>query len=129
VLPPPPRRGLVLIDPAYEDKRDYARAVAAMKECVARFATGTFALWYPQLQRSEPRQLVERLKKLTPESWLHVALTVERPNADGFGMNGSGVFVINPPWTLAQILRDTMPLLAELLGNGDGAGFTLEIGQ
>jgi 23S rRNA (adenine2030-N6)-methyltransferase len=126
VLPPPPRRGLILIDPAYEDKRDYLRVVAAAKEGLQRFASGTFAIWYPLVQRSEPRQLVERLKKLPAESWLHVSLTVQAPAADGFGMHGSGLFIVNPPWTLAQTLRDTLPVLVSLLGQDDAAGFVLE---
>jgi 23S rRNA (adenine2030-N6)-methyltransferase len=126
VLPPPPRRGLTLIDPAYEDKRDYLRVPAALKEALVRFATGTFAIWYPQLQRGDARQLPEKLKKL-PVKWLHARLTVRTPTADGFGMHGSGMFVINPPWTLAGSLAETLPFLAAALGLDDGAGYAVEI--
>jgi 23S rRNA (adenine2030-N6)-methyltransferase len=127
VLPPPPRRGLVLIDPAFEDKRDYLRVIAAAKTGLARFAGGSYALWIPQLQRSEPRQLLDKLRKL-PVDWLHVGLTVQAPAADGFGMHGSSMFVINPPWTLATTLAAVMPWLVEALGNDDQAGFVLEQG-
>ena len=53
LLPPPPRRALVLIDPPYEDKQDYQRVVSALREGLKRFANGVYAVWYPQLQRAE----------------------------------------------------------------------------
>jgi 23S rRNA (adenine2030-N6)-methyltransferase len=126
LLPPPPRRALVLIDPPYEEKLDYQRVVTALQEGLKRFATGTYAVWYPQLQRSESVQLPEKLKQLDVKSWLHVALSVQAPSDDGFGMHGSGMFVINPPWTLHATLQEVMPVLAARLGQ-DGAGsFVLE---
>lgn len=127
LLPPPPRRGLVLIDPAYEDKRDYAAVVTAVKEGLQRFATGSFMVWYPLLQKNESIALAGKLKKLAPD-WLNCTLTVQPPSADGMGMHGSGVFLVNPPWTLAAALKDTLPWLAQTLkvGAGETAGFTLE---
>lgn len=127
LLPPPPRRGLVLIDPAYEDKRDYLQVVTAVKEGLQRFATGTFMVWYPLLQKNESITLAGKLKKLAPD-WLNCTLTVQPPSADGMGMHGSGVFLVNPPWTLAAALKDTLPWLAQTLkvGAGETAGFTLE---
>jgi 23S rRNA (adenine2030-N6)-methyltransferase len=127
LLPPPPRRGLVLIDPAYEDKRDYLQVVTAIKEGLQRFATGTFMVWYPLLQKNESITLAGKLKKVAPE-WLNATLTVQAPASDGMGMHGSGVFLVNPPWTLAAALKDTLPWLVEVLKVGaDGtAGFSLE---
>ncbi len=125
VLPPPPRRGLTLIDPAFEDKRDYLRTVMTVKEGLARFPTGMFAVWYPQLQRGDARELPEKLKKLA-DDWVNVALTVCAPAADGFGMHGSGMFVVNPPWTLAQTLRETLPALRDALARDGDAGFLVE---
>jgi 23S rRNA (adenine2030-N6)-methyltransferase len=126
VLPPPPRRGFTLMDPAYEDKRDYLRAIATLKEGLSRFATGTFALWYPQVQRGDSRQLPEKLKRLPAASWLHVSLTVQAHAADGFGMHGSGLFIINPPWTLATTLKNSLPVLTEALAQDDQAHYQLE---
>ena len=128
VLPPPPKRGLVLVDPAYEDKRDYLRVVATIKEGLERFATGMFAVWYPQLQRGDARQLPEQLKKLAPK-WLDARLTVRAPAEDGFGMHGSGMFVINPPWTLAETLAGVLPWLTLALGDGGGASHELSTGE
>jgi len=126
LLPPPPRRGLVVIDPAYEDKRDYTRVVEALKEGLQRFPTGTYLLWYPLLQKNESIQLAGKLKKLAPE-WLNATLTVKAPSPDGMGMHGSGVFLINPPWTLAAVLKETLPWLAATLAvEKVGASGTVE---
>lgn len=126
LLPPPPRRALVLVDPPYEDKKDYQRVVAALREGLKRFASGIYAVWYPQLQRAEVRQLTEQLRQLPVKSWLHTALSVQAPGQDGFGMYGSGMFIVNPPWVLHGILQEVMPYLAQHLGQDEGAGYTLE---
>ena len=119
LLPPPPRRAVVLIDPPYEQKQDYQRVVDSLKDGLQRFPTGTYMVWYPLLQRREPQQMLDKLQKLGLDSWLHVALKVQAPAQDGFGMYGSGLFIINPPWTLAKLLADSMPYLVEKLGQDD----------
>lgn len=129
VLPPPPRRGLVLIDPPYEDKRDYQTVVKALREGLKRFATGTFAVWFPHLGRAEPGEMAAELRTLPCKSWLEVGLRVHTPSADGFGMHGSSMFVINPPWTLKAMLEDVMPWLTDVLAQDDGAQFLLESGE
>lgn len=126
VLPPLPRRGLVLIDPSFEDKTDYATVVLALKDALTRFATGTYMLWYPQLSRADSHRLPMTLKTLPAKSWLHVSLSVNSPAEDGFGMHGSGLFILNPPWTLYHTLREVMPYLVKVLGRDAGAGFVLE---
>jgi 23S rRNA (adenine2030-N6)-methyltransferase len=126
LLPPPPRRALVLIDPPYEEKQDYQRVPQALQEGLRRFANGTYAVWYPQLQRAEVAQMVQALKQLPVKSWLHVALTVQQPSADGFGMHGSGMFVINPSWTLHGVLQVVMPVLVARLGLDATANYQLE---
>lgn len=126
LLPPPPRRGLVVIDPAYEEKRDYAQVVTAVKEGLQRFATGTFMLWYPLLQKNQSLALAGKLKKLAPD-WLNATLTVQPPAPDGIRMHGSGVFLVNPPWTLASELEETLPWLAAALAQANvGAGAAVE---
>jgi len=126
LLPPPPRRALVLIDPPYEDKQEYQRVVNALREGLKRFANGIYAVWYPQLQRAEARLLPEKLKQLPVKSWLNVALSVQAPGADGFGMHGSGMFILNPPWLLHGVLQEVMPYLVKVLGQSGESGFTLE---
>ena len=124
-LPPPSKRAVVLIDPPYELKEDYQRVVDCIKESLSRFATGSYLIWYPLLQRAEPLAMVDALKKLHPNNWLNVSLSIEAPNADGFGMFGSGMFIINPPWTLPKILAETMPILCDTLAMDKSANFTL----
>jgi 23S rRNA (adenine2030-N6)-methyltransferase len=78
------------------------------------------------LAKLESRQLPGRLKGLGAKNWLHATLEVKAPAKDGFGMNGSGMFIINPPWTLEKKLHETLPRVTELLAQGDGAKYTLE---
>jgi 23S rRNA (adenine2030-N6)-methyltransferase len=128
LLPPPSRRGLVLIDPPYEDKDDYRKVRVALTDALSRFATGTYAVWYPVLNRNESRQLPDKLKQLPCKEWLDVTLSVSGPMPDGFGLRSSGMFVLNPPWTLEKTLRDIMPYLVDVLGTDSAAEFTLECG-
>ena len=121
VLPPPSRRGLVLIDPSYELDADYARVLAALRDALERFATGVYLVWYPLLQSLESQRLSKRLRALAPGSWMDAQLWTAPPRADGFGLMGSGMFVLNPPFGLPQALREAGPWLAKALGQ-DGAG-------
>ncbi|MCV2350606.1 23S rRNA (adenine(2030)-N(6))-methyltransferase RlmJ [Paucibacter sp. Y2R2-4] len=130
-LPPPSRRAVVLMDPSYELKTDYAKVVTAVREGLERFAEGVFLIWYPQLQLLESAQLAQRLKAAADagakKGWLHVRLTVQQQaDVRGFGMLGSGMFVINPPFTLHDELQACMPYLVDKLGQYDGANFLLE---
>lgn len=129
-LPPPSRRGVVLIDPSYELKGDYAKIVSALREALTRFAEGTVIVWYPQLTTLESAQLPHRLQAgadaLAKKGWLHVRLTVQQPDARGFGLIGSGLFIANPPHVLHDSLKPLMQYLVDLLGQYDGAHFLLE---
>lgn len=126
VLPPPSRRALVLIDPSYEDKSDYRRVLAAVRDAQKRFRAGVYAIWYPQVQRRESRLFPEQLRQLQEKDWLHVTLTVNKPEASGYGLYGSGMFILNPPWLLPKALELAMPYLAKVLAQDGAAGFGLE---
>lgn len=126
ILPPPTRRAVTLIDPPYEDKEDYRKVVTCIKDNLERFATGSYLIWYPLLQRPEPKRMIEQLRQTPQKNWLHATLTVKSPSMEGFGMHGSGMFVINPPWTLAKTLSTALPALVQLLGQDSGAGFSLD---
>ncbi len=125
-LPPPSRRGLVLIDPSYEGHKDYGRVITSLRDAVGRFADGVYLVWYPQVSKLEAAQLPRRLEALAPKSWLHARLTVQQPDRDGFGLAGSGVLVLNPPHTLHAELAEVLPWLVEALGQYDGAHYLLE---
>ena len=125
-LPPPSRRGAVLIDPSYEGNGDYGRVVATLREAVARFADGIYLVWYPQVRKVEAAELPRRLQALAPGAWLNVRLTVQQPDSQGFGLAGSGVFVLNPPHLLHDQLEKAMPCLVDVLGQYEGAHFLIE---
>jgi 23S rRNA (adenine2030-N6)-methyltransferase len=124
-LPPPSRRGVLLIDPSYEMKTDYTKVLTAVRDAIERFADGTVIVWLPQLQLLESVQLPQRLKASAApakKGWLHARLTVARADERGFGMLGSSVFVVNPPHTLAAALKPVLPWLAKELDQTGGAG-------
>jgi 23S rRNA (adenine2030-N6)-methyltransferase len=129
LLPPPSRRGLVLMDPSYEDKDDYRKVKVAIEDAQKRFATGTYAVWYPVLGRLESQQLPERLKRVAMSEWLNVTLTVAGPSGEDKRLRSSGMFIINPPWTLEATLKDVMPWLTKALAQDEGAGFALQTGK
>ncbi len=124
-LPPPTKRAVVLIDPSYELKEDYARVVDCIQDSLKRFATGTYMIWYPLLQRPEPEQMLQNLQKLKLKNWLNIQLTVQSPSENGYGMHGSGVFIVNPPYVLPKLLNESMPILTDLLKLDDAANYQL----
>jgi 23S rRNA (adenine2030-N6)-methyltransferase len=138
-LPPPARRAMVLCDPSYEMKSDYARVSACMADAVKRFATGTYVVWYPVIPRPEAHDLPRKLKTLAVKasrSWLNAVLTVKSSklttDTEGEivrpGLPASGMFVINPPHTLKADLQAALPQMVALLGQDRNAGFTLDHG-
>ncbi len=122
--PPAPRRGLALIDPSYEVKDEYGLVVDAVADALKRFPTGIVAVWYPRLVRRESEMLPGRLTRLSPDNWLHVALDV-RARAEQ-GMHGSGMVVLNSPWTLPDALKPCMPWLRSRLALDADAATTLD---
>lgn len=126
LLPPPTRRGVVLIDPPYEEKQDYLRVTQVLAEAKKRFETGCYLVWYPCLSREESKKLPDRLKKLWPDNYLNAELHVHAPRSDGFGMHGSGMFVMNPPYLLLNQLQQSLPDLVDILGQDGSAHFVLD---
>ena len=128
LLPPPSRRGLVLIDPSYEDKQDYRYLETAMEEALHRFATGCYAIWYPVLSRREAAALPDRMKKIAnthKRSWLQAELRIENAPKER-RLQASGMFIVNPPWTLEKQLAESLPHLVKALGQDSHAGLVLK---
>ncbi|QKJ85178.1 23S rRNA (adenine(2030)-N(6))-methyltransferase RlmJ [Paramixta manurensis] len=121
-LPPPSRRGLVLIDPPYELKTDYQAVVQGIQEGYKRFSTGVFALWYPVVLRQQIKRMFNELEATGIRRILQIELAV-RPDSDQRGMTASGMVVINPPWKLEQQMRELLPWLHKTLVPG-GTGHT-----
>lgn len=124
LLPPPDRRGLVLIDPSYEVKSDYQEVVKQLTQAHKRFATGTYAIWYPVVLRQRMDAMEQALKKSGIKNIQLCELAIQADNPD-YGMTASGMIVVNPPWTLWKAMEETLPWLVDHLG-GDGAHYRLE---
>jgi len=124
LLPPISRRALVFIDPSYELASDYDSVVKAVAGALRRFANGVYMVWYPLLEREEARELPARLVGLAEKS-LNVQLRVRSSLPGERGMSGSGLVVLNPPWQLGETLAGLLPWLARVLGEDQGAGWTM----
>lgn len=127
LLPPPTRRAVIFMDPPYEIKTDYSKVVTALEEGLARFAEGVYVIWYPILSRGDHTRMIESLQKLS-EKTLNIAMTVQEPDEKGFGMLGSGLFIINPPWTLKTNMQTVMPYLVEKLAQYPRASYEIKEG-
>jgi 23S rRNA (adenine2030-N6)-methyltransferase len=125
-VPPSSRRAVVLMDPSYEGHGDYPKVISSLREAILRFPEGVYMVWYPQVSKLEAAQLPRRLEGLAPKGWLHARLTVQQPDSQGFGLAGSGMFILNPPYTLHAQLLEVLPWLTEVLGQYDGANYLLE---
>ena len=124
-VPPKERRGVVLVDPPFEQDSDYVRLARGLAEAHRKWATGIFALWYPIKGRSEPDALAKSIRRLGIGKVLRAELTVA-PLSDPSRLNGSGLILVNPPWTLEAELSMLLPALAKTLGRNDKGGFRLD---
>ena len=127
LLPPTPRRGLVLIDPPFEAPDDYQRLVAGLQLAHGRWPTGLYALWYPIKDPAAVWSLHEALAESAIRRILLVEMTWRDPgtatnrNADPRkGLQGCGLALVNPPWQLDEELREVLPALHGALASGGG---------
>jgi 23S rRNA (adenine2030-N6)-methyltransferase len=124
-LPPISRRALVLMDPSFEIKSDYDKAIGAIRDAVTRFASGCYVIWLPMLQRFEVDRFVRQAMALPVQNKLHIAFRVRDPLRDGLGLMGSHLVVLNPPFGLQQACQAALPWLVKQLGQDSSAGFEL----
>jgi 23S rRNA (adenine2030-N6)-methyltransferase len=125
LLPPKERRGVVLIDPPFEEPGELIRITEGLGEAVRRFETGTYLLWYPI---KDPK-LITRFHRAIAETCPRDCLVAEimlRTARHPEKLNGCGLAIVNPPWQLEDQLRIILPVLAERMGQGEGAGYRLE---
>ncbi len=123
-LPPKERRGLVLIDPPFEDAGELTRMVTALRNGVKRFATGSFMMWYPIKDPRPVAAFKRELCALRLEKLLAVELFIQAAE-DVSRLNGNGLILLNPPYTLAEELERSLPFLVEILGQNNGARFEI----
>lgn len=126
LLPPPSRRAVVLLDPSYEVKTDYAQLVQTLAKAWRKFPGGVYALWYPVIERQRTEEFVGSIAASGMRDVQRFELGVEA-DAPGRGMTASGMLVVNPPWTLRATMAQLLPRLAETLAQGPGAFSRVEV--
>jgi 23S rRNA (adenine2030-N6)-methyltransferase len=124
-VPPKERRGLVLVDPSFEDAGDFARLGEALEAAQRKWAGGTYLLWYPIKERAGPDALARRLRRSGIAKILRVELSLGGTRADN-RLGACGLIVINPPWTLADELAILLPELATILSAGSGGAHRVD---
>jgi len=113
-VPPRERRAVALVDPSYEIKSDYDKVVVALAKAWRRFATGVYILWYPVIERARIDALLAAVKAVGWPKVYRIEVGVA-PDAPGYGMTGSGLIVVNPPYPLPAAAEAALPWLAETL--------------
>ncbi len=124
-LPPKPRRGLVLVDPPFEQKDEFARLARGVRHAHRRWATGQYLLWYPIKDRPPVAAFHDELKA-SGIAHILIAELLLRPATDPERLNGCGLVLINPPWRMDATLSALLPKLAQVFGAARGAGARVE---
>ncbi len=127
LVPPPERRGLVLIDPSYEVRDEHTQVVDALAKAHRRFSTGTFAIWYPVLERRWVQRF-ERAIRSTAIGPVDLYELCVAPDGHGRGLTGSGMIVVNPPWKVREEIALALPWLAQELGGDRASQRAVELG-
>ena len=124
LLPTPQKRALVLIDPSYEIKSEYQLVVDAIKLAYRKMSTAQLLLWYPVVDRKRVEKMIKNICSSGIRDVWRFELRMEA-DTQQHGMTGSGMLAINPPWTLAEQIRELLPALVEQLASETG-GYTVE---
>ncbi len=129
-VPPNERRGLVLIDPPFEARDEFARLAEGFAAAFAKWPTGSYMLWYPVKERRATDALAQAVARaIASHSSSGKGLRIEfsvAPQAQGGALVSAGLLVVNPPWTLADELKTILPELEKPLGLGGAARFRVE---
>ena len=125
LLPPRERRAVVLVDPPFEQAGEFERLADGLAEARRRFATGTLLLWYPIKDRPAVQRFQRALSAMAIPKLLAADLFVRSPR-DNDMLNGAGLVILNPPFTLPAELEILLPALARLLAQGPGSGHALQ---
>lgn len=126
LLPPVSRRGLILIDPSYEIKSDYAQVFETVNLAWQKFSGGTYALWYPVVERKRISQFENKFKNSGIKNIQRFELGLA-DDTRGKGMTAAGMIVVNPPWKLMGKMSQLLPRLVETLGESPGAFYKSEV--
>lgn len=122
LLPPPERRGLVLIDPPFESRDEFEAMEQALVTAWKKWPTGIYALWYPVKEIRPVAQFIERLAARNIPRILRLEIAVDLMRTDG-PLAATGLVIVNPPYLLAEAARTLLPFLARVLARGPGGSF------
>ena len=117
LLPPPSRRAITLIDPPYEQEKEYQAVIQTLKEGISRLNSGIYIVWYPLINRTNSakdraaEKMVRHIKNLFSQEQLHLQFIL---NKEMQGMYGSGLAIINPPWGLKEQLQEALTFLCSI---------------
>jgi 23S rRNA (adenine2030-N6)-methyltransferase len=121
LLPPPERRGVVLIDPPFEQKGEFAHMVEGLRQACRRFSTGIYLLWYPIKEAAAVTSFLQSVRGTGIRNVLAVELRIYA-SEEAERLNGCGLVMVNPPWTVPEALERFLPWMARLLAReGEGA--------
>jgi 23S rRNA (adenine2030-N6)-methyltransferase len=123
-VPPKERRGLVIVDPPFEQADDFVRLADGITAAYGKWPTGIYFMWYPVKDRDGPDRFIRRLARERMEKCLRVEFAVEAVRPDG-GLSACGMVIVNPPWKLAIEIRTFAPALMDVLGRDSGRGYVL----
>ncbi len=124
-LPPKEKRGLILVDPPFEIAGEFDRLAEGLARAHKRYSGGTYALWYPVKDLSEVRNFVAALRQTNIPKILRTELMIRPPSPEP-RLDGTGMIIVNPPFTLADELRLLFPALSKILSEETNAGFTVD---
>lgn len=116
-VPPKERRGLVLIDPPFEEKDEFATLTSQFIAAHRKWPTGIYMLWYPLKDRNAVSTMVDDVLDAGIGRLLQLEIDVDRPEAAG-GLSATGLLIANPPWRLAEEMETLLPALTERLAQG-----------
>ena len=124
-VPPKEKRGLVLVDPPFEEEGEWERLVEGLVKAHKRFAGGTYALWYPLKEPREVKEFVNALRDTDITKILRLELTIRKPSTPS-RLFGTGMIVVNPPFVLEEEMRELLPALADVLADEGRGGWRVE---
>ena len=124
-LPPPERRGLILIDPPFEKPAEWQQLLASIKIGLRQFPTGVFAIWYPIKNLWQVKQFLKSVAALNLENVMVAELGIY-PEDAALSLMGSGMLIINPPWQCAAVLKNTLPWVWKALAVNGAGGFRVQ---
>jgi 23S rRNA (adenine2030-N6)-methyltransferase len=125
LLPPKERRGVILIDPPYEDPSEFRRVAEGIEEAAQRFATGVYLIWYPVKNRHDTGAAVRRIVRAASKPALKLEFEIDKPQADR-PLCATGLLVINPPWKLKEECDVLLPALRHALAGADRGAVRIE---